>query len=252
VKNSIKRILYYFGYEIRRIPGDLGQNRISTDLGQDPFQDMRKLAASPFRPVIFDVGANVGQSVNLFCRHFDQLIIHAFEPSLDTFRELQQQTAGVPDLHLNNFALGSRIESRVLIENVHSGMSSFLEPSVESWGKVKERCQVEVRTLDDYCAEQGLTHIDVLKLDTQGFDLEVIRGSQELIEQQGIHLLYMEMTFSDMYKGLPRLDEIYRLLSDHGFFLVSFYSFYYQHDRASWTDALFVNPEYQQSNNGLR
>src|SRR5207253_4668851 len=98
----------------------------------------------------------------------------------------------------------------------------------------------EVRTIDSYCAERGITIIDILKSDTQGFDLEVIKGAARLLEQRRIQLIYMEITFSDMYKGLPRFDEIYGFLADRGFALVSFYDFYYQHGRAGWTDALFV------------
>ncbi len=236
IKKSIKRILSYLGYEVRRIPDGIGR---------DPFRDMRKLTASPLRPVIFDVGANVGQSIHLFRRYFNQPIIHAFEPSPDTFRELQRQTAGIPDLHLNNVALGSRSEPRVLIENTFSVMSSLLEPSIDCWGELKERREVDVWTLDDYCAKQSVTSIDILKSDTQGFDLEVIKGAQQLIEERLIHLLYMEIIFSDMYKGLPRLDETYGFLADREFSLVSFYTFYYQHDRAAWTDALFVNAGYK-------
>jgi hypothetical protein len=44
-----------------------------------------------------------------------------------------------------------------------------------------------------------------------------------------------------MYKGLPRFDEIYAFLADRRFALVSSYDFYYQHGRAGWTDALFIN-----------
>lgn len=49
---------------------------------------------------------------------------------------------------------------------------------------------------------------------------------------------------SRLYIGLPRLAQVYGFMADHGFRLVSFYRFYYQHDRAAWTDALFVDPDY--------
>lgn len=123
-------------------------------------------------------------------------------------------------------------------------MSSILEPSADCWGEIKARVQVELRTLDAYCTEHRITHIDILKVDTQGFDLEVIKGARELLKLRRIRMIYMEITFSDMYKGLPRLDEIYGFLASQGFSLVSFYAFHYQHDRAGWTDALFINPHY--------
>jgi hypothetical protein len=132
-----------------------------------------------------------------------------------------------------------------LIGNEYSEMSSLLEPSIDCWGTIKETRRVAVRTLDDYCAKQGVTHIDILKSDTQGFDLEVMKGVAQLLMRRRIHLVYMEIIFSDMYKGLPRLDQIYGFMADHGLRLVAFYKFYCQHDRAAWTDALFVDPEYE-------
>src|ERR1700693_2130382 len=136
-------------------------------------------------------------------------------------------------------ALGSKTGEMDFIANEFSPMSSLLAPSFDCWGSIKETHKVTVKTLDDYCTEQGITNIDILKSDTQGFDLEVLKGAEKLFKGQRVHLVYMEIIFSDMYKGLPRLDEIYAFMADHGFHLVSFYEFFYQHDRAGWTDALF-------------
>ena len=97
-----------------------------------------------------------------------------------------------------------------------------------------------VTTIDDYCTTRGIDRIDILKSDTQGFDLDVIKGARRMIERRAIGLIFMEITFSDMYKGSPRFDEIYAYLADRRFALVSFYDFYYQHGRAGWTDALFI------------
>jgi len=223
------------GYEVRRISGDVGQNA---------FRDMQRLTKTSRRPVIIDAGANVGQSISQFRSHLDHPIIHAFEPSF-AFSELQRRTSGIPDLHLNNFALGSKSGEMDLIENEYSTMSSLLEPSIDCFGRTKETRNVAVRTLDDYCGKHSVTRIDILKSDTQGFDLEVIKGASQLLMRRRIHLVYMEIIFSDMYKGLPRLEKNYGFMAEHGFRLVSFYRFYYQHDRAAWTDALFVDPEYQ-------
>jgi FkbM family methyltransferase len=240
IKAYIRRLLSAMGYEIRRI---------SNDVGQDPFRDMRRLAGRSCCPVVMDVGANVGQSISRFRSTFDKPVIHAFEPGHNTFSELQRRTAGIPDLHLNNFALGSESGAMEFIENTSSDMSSFLEPGIDCWGAVKERVQVKLRTLDDYCAERGVGHIDILKSDTQGFDLEVMKGAKQLLMLRRIRLVYMEITFSDMYKRLPRLDEIWAFMADHGFSLVSFYKVTYQHDRAGWTDVLFINSHYDSPSN---
>ena len=126
-------------------------------------------------------------------------------------------------------------------------MSSFLEPGVECGGIITRRPQVEVKTVDSYCVENGISCIDILKSDTQEFYLQVLKGARHLLMGQRIHLVYMEITFCEMYKDAPKLDEIYGFLMDQGFSLVSFYKFYYQHGRAGWTDALFINPKFARS-----
>lgn len=224
-----KTVLRTLGIDIRFIP----------DLGFDAYDDMRKIVGND-RPVIFDVGANRGQTIERIRKTFGRPVIHAFEPGRDTFAELERRTRGTPDLHLNRLALGQRAESRTFFDTDPPDMSSLLEQSVDAWGKIKDTYPVQLTTADDYCAAQGIERIDILKSDTQGFDLDVLKGAHGMIDRRAIKLILMEITFSDMYKGSPRFDEIYSWLTDRRFALVSFYDFYYQHGRAGWTDALFV------------
>jgi FkbM family methyltransferase len=200
---------------------------------------MHKLAGTA-SPLVFDVGANRGQSIERFRRRFEQPLIHAFEPGREAFAELQRRYAATPGIILNNTALGAQPESRTFLDNDHDDMSSFLEPSVTAWGEITSRYPVDVITLDDYCESRGVDRIDILKIDTQGFDLQVLRGAQRMMRKAAIHMVFTEVIFSEMYKGLPRFDETYAFFADLGYTLVSFYDFYYQHDRASWTDALFI------------
>lgn len=231
-------MLHRLGYDLRRIPPDW------TGLGQDPFRDMRELTVAPQQPVLFDVGANVGQTIELFRQRFERPIIHAFEPSPEAFAQLQHWSAGMPDLHLNNFALGSCSETRPFIENTETVMGSFLEPGSITWGEVTCTRLVDVSTVDDYCADRGIARINVLKTDTQGFDLEVLKGAAGMIRQRAIELVLIEITFSDVYVGQPGLDEIWGFMTGHGFALVTFYPFQYLRQKAHWTDALFVHPNF--------
>src|SRR5437867_12180881 len=100
-KGMIRDLLSNLGYGIHKLsrnPLELGRR---LPPGYDPFRDMRRLLGPTPRPVIFDVGANWGQSIETFLRHFERPIIHAFEPGTDAFRELQRRFSRVPDLRLN-------------------------------------------------------------------------------------------------------------------------------------------------------
>ncbi len=244
IRSLVKRALLKRGYRVTRVSGE-------TNLGWDPFDDMAELTLAGDRPVVFDVGANLGQSIRRFRRKFSRPVVHSFEPSPATFKVLQANTAGISDLFLNNVALGSGCERKVFIENEFPDMSSFLEPGKDAWGTVVGRQEIDVDTVDDYCGRRGIPSIHILKSDTQGFDLEVLKGASGMLDRHRIHLIYMEIIFSRMYKDLPPFDEIYRFLSDHSMHLVAFYAMAYQNNRAGWADALFVDPEYRLGSNSL-
>jgi FkbM family methyltransferase len=239
VKLHIKKALLHLGYEVRRIRPE--------QIGHDPFKDMQRLVDSK-APVLFDVGANRGQSVAAFREYFPSSNVHAFEPSPSTFELLKAQINGAPNIHLSNIALGANCERKVLIENSQDTVSSLLPPGKEfRWGSVKSRTEVDVRSIDTYCEAAGITRIDILKSDTQGFDYEVLKGGLGMLQRHRIHMIYVELNFLDLYVGMPRFEEMYRFLKELGFDLVSFYNITWQESRLGWLDGLFIDPQWQKA-----
>jgi FkbM family methyltransferase len=228
LKTALKRALLQCGYSVQRVP----------ILGHDPFTDMRRFTSTT-RPLVFDVGANTGQSVIEFREHFESSEIHSFEPGEKSFEELQSRTQGMGNLHLVQCAMGARRESKTFIETKSSDYSSFFEPSAEVPTPVTGRRELALDTIDDYCKRAGIQHIDIFKSDTQGYDLEVLRGASEMLSGKRINLVYIEVIFSKMYLGAPRFDEIYAFLAEHGMALVAFYDMHYNQDLLSWTNVLF-------------
>jgi FkbM family methyltransferase len=242
LKKGINAVLRRFGYQLQRVGGE------PATFGVDPMHDMCVLNTAGDQPVIFDVGANVGQSIENFRRQFLAPVIHSFEPSPQAFAELRRRASGLPDVILNNLALGARPGNATFFESeAGTPMSSLLQPGTECWGGggVRETLQVQVTSVDEYCHQRGIKLIDILKIDTQGYDFEVIKGAETMIRNRAIHLIHMEIIFCDMYKGLPRMDEIYAFLADRGFVLVTFYPFCYWGNKASWTEGLFMHPGFQ-------
>jgi FkbM family methyltransferase len=234
-RSLLKRFLLSMGYVLRRA---------SSDFGKDPFLDLERLVANR-SPTIIDAGANVGQSIFDFRRVFRKPHIHAFEPGRESFAELQRRTIGLPDLYLNNCGLGSQPGLVKFMVNSQSDMSSFLEPSDDCWGTITERRDTLIKTLDEYCAEHGVPRVDILKSDTQGFDLEVMKGAKELLSRNGVHMILVEVTLWGLYQGTPTIGEIHDFLAQYGFNLDCCYQFHYHHPKTAWTDALFVNPTWR-------
>ena len=233
-----QRGLHAVGLEVSRYRPD---DEVVTPMGVNALQDIRTLLASVPFPTVFDVGANVGQSVTAFRELLPCSILHSFEPGPTAFRQLEANTLGLENVQLVNAGVGSVTGTQLLIENDHSDMSSLLRPAEAAWGSIVGETEVAITTLDDYCRAAGVDRIDLLKIDTQGYELEVLRGAASLMDAERIRLVYMEVTFSDMYEGLPSFDVLYRLLLDHGFGLVALYNFVMQPSLvAAWCDALFA------------
>ena len=223
-------IAHSLGYDIVR----------RRDLGNDPFRDIKSLLTTP-SPLIFDIGANKGQTTTRFKRVLPACNVHAFEPSPTTFAELQNNVSDKPGVQLWNCALGSSPSRLTFLENSRPRMSSFLPLSRMGGGVIERETEVDVDTVDNFAKQHSIEFIDILKSDTQGYDLEVLKGANDMLENNRIGMIYFEIIFSDMYKNLPRFDEIYAYLTDRGYKLVTFYRFHYQERLAGWTDALFIS-----------
>jgi FkbM family methyltransferase len=245
LKKLTKDTLFKLGYRLTHInaPG----------IGVDPFSDFQRCLGPTERPTIFDVGANAGQSIEWFKRVWPAGILHSFEPSPTTFESLKANTSLYNDVHLNNVALGKEPAKMELLESTDSSMSSLLEPGKYAWGTLKGKTEIDVITIDDYCATHAIGQIDILKIDTQGYEYEVLQGAARMFQRNGIKLIFLEIIFSEQYKNIVPADETIGLLRRAGFQLITIYDQFYQDDVLSWTDALFRNPHpIEESRHGQR
>lgn len=235
IKDVIRNLSHRIGYDIARYSPAMP--------GRNPFIDMSHYVNINDPLLIFDVGANVGQSVLTLKEKFPASTVYSFEPSPTTFKTLEQNVNHLNKVKLWNCGLGSASGVQTFLVNTYPDMSSFLKPGESAWGKVESEISVDVKTVDSVCEEVGIDKIDILKCDTQGYEMEVFRGASQMLQENRISLLYFEVTFSNMYEGAPGFDQLFQYLTQHNFSLVSMYDFHYQNGLASWTDVLFVNDE---------
>lgn len=196
-------------------------------IGVSPFADMQRLLEGERMVTILDVGANEGQSVARFLEAFPSSFVHSFEPGPETCRKLSTRFAGVPGVRIWNRGVGASNSTLKFYESDQSDMSSFLAPAPAGWGTIINTRDVEVCSLDWFAADQRLKFIHILKSDTQGFELEVLRGASQLMTDGRIGIVYLELILSDMYKGQPSFREVIEYLQGMDFALVSFYDPHY-------------------------
>lgn len=168
--------------------------------GLDLSYDLR-MALPGFSPeVIFDVGANEGESALWWHQRFPKAIIHCFEPVPSTFEILQSNTSTIPQIRNHLFALSSKeSQSQMVLEG--SSKMHYLDTSPNKYGSDAIKIPVSVLTLDKFCHSHQIPHIHLLKIDTEGNDLEVLKGAQGLIQRHAIDVLQVE---AGMYTGNTR------------------------------------------------
>ena len=216
MKTLIKKLVNLLGYEVMKI-----KTADAPDL-----DDLTKLLITKSEPVIFDVGANKGQSITRYKKLFQNPIIHSFEPNIDEVNILKQKYINDKDLYLNNVAVGDKKGNLEFNINAQTGHSSFrnLIPNT-TWIKKRsntikiddknyttKKVNAEIITLDDYVNEKNLTNIDILKIDTQGFEDKVLVGAQNLLKNNRIKLIQLELIFSEIYENPLNIYDVEKTL----------------------------------------
>lgn len=238
MKAIIQKILGRYGYRI------VNFRKTESSPGKSHLLDIARILQHIQSPMIFDVGANRGQSAIQFNEFFRKPTIHSFEPTPSTFDVLKKKCTELANAKPWNFAVGSEKGMLKLHENTFSEMNSLLPKTKLAWGEELSQIQVEVITLDEFAAEQGIEFIHLLKSDTQGFDMEVFKGAKDLMMKDKIGLLFFEVTFVELYENLPKLGELFTLLESNRFKLIGIYDHNYIDGKLGWCDLLFVNNKF--------
>jgi FkbM family methyltransferase len=145
---------------------------------RDGFPDLEMIRLSR-GDVVIDVGAYVGDFSEAVLAHQTWVKIHAFEPLPKAFYILQTKLVPFGGIELRNVALGrAKGESDFFVSKFPKA-SSFLNygPIMDSWGgnfSTEEVLRVPILTLSDYLREQKIGRVRLLKLDVQGYELEVL------------------------------------------------------------------------------
>jgi FkbM family methyltransferase len=248
-KSQIHRALHAAGWQaLRRADGSL-DIRPLVRLGSDHIRDARYILDDSVQTV-FDVGANAGQTALRFAPAFPRATIYSFEPDPDTFRRLEAAVAHLPAVRPFNAALGRSSGEARLFRFASDETNSLLpkaqgaESYVADAGYLRETgsVAVAVTTLDRVCEELRLAKIDLLKLDTQGYELEILHGAQRLLESGSIGLIYTELCFVRYYENQPLFQDVYSFLYERGYRLVGLYeSGFLTHCYQVGGNALFVH-----------
>jgi FkbM family methyltransferase len=189
---------------------------------------LRELAAHlPDELVVVDVGCRWG-----FAQHWDALRPHVrligFDADEAEVARLREEFAGRPEMRFYARTLGAKGGRATLIRTHEASGTSLFRPDhshlthlpdIEE-ARISGESTVEVSTLDDVMGGQGLHRIDALKLDTQGSELDILRGSIESLGDA--RHLEVEVAVNELFEGAPLFGEVDAFLRARGFALWRF------------------------------
>lgn len=235
MKKNIKKIVEKIGYRVTKISKYPLQN-------DNPFMAIRNNFKEK-DAVFFDIGVNQGQTIKKMKSLFPLVQIYGFEPNKKCFKFLTENVK-TDNVFFYNKAVGSSNSVLEFNEYSWSAISSLLKRAYTS-AKILETYEVEVITIDSFCKKKGISYINLLKTDTEGYELEVLKGASDMMDENKIQFVLVETFFNENFIGQSSFGDIYNYLLSKNFGLVRFYDFENTAEGlANRSDALFCNKLY--------
>lgn len=232
-KKRVKHLLEYItGSEIERI-GSKSFAIINKERREEAWFSYHAQLSSIIEKLnidlVIDAGANVGQFAQLL-RSFYSGDILSFEPVAIVFEDLAEAASTDPNWHVYKLALGSHDSIQTINVSDSSVFSSLLRTNdycIEHFGdraQGKREEVVSVRRLDDVLEATGRDIENkriFLKMDTQGYDLEVYKGLGSKLGN--VFAIQSEVSLISLYKGMPHWTEIISTYEKSGFAVVGMF-----------------------------
>jgi len=237
IKIIINRALNLSGYELRKI-----QKR-------DAFLEQKELVNNLGAPVIFDVGACIGEVVSKYRKLFPRASIYPFEPFPDSFRIIQEKFKDCDLVKPRQIAFSERAGRASFFVNPDKSCNSLFSPESNKTKYVFgiegaiTTIDVNLMTIDQFCKNESIPEINILKLDVEGAELMVLRGAIEMLSRHLIGIIYTEIMFVPHYKGGALFHDLCEFLADFGYTLFNFYEIKSAaNGQLRWGNAIFVSP----------
>ncbi len=172
--------------------------------------------------VVFDVGANFGIYSLAALASRPDAIVHAFEPTPEIAQRLRETASlnGLDNLTVHQFAVSNYCGEAVLHRlrgelGTNEGMNYVSADNTAEEGAPGE--SVQTVSIDEFCRQNSVRQIDLLKLDVQGHEFPVLQGAESLIRLGQIQTVFMELNWAGQGEADCPATQSIRLLEQAGF-----------------------------------
>ena len=214
---------------------------------EEIYSIVAKLIHTP-NPVIIDGGAHLGDTTEKLQVLLPSSQFHCFEPDPLVSAMFIQKFAGDTKISLIQAALGDAVGKVKFQINASRPCNSILPiaealpPKLKPLFEPLEQIEVNVTTIDEYCRQHGISQVDCIKLDLQGYDYLALKGAKNTL--QTTQVVLVEVWFKEIYQGAHGFLDIHNLMVAHGFSLYTLCGVHYgEQDELIWADAIFVRSQ---------
>jgi FkbM family methyltransferase len=207
-----------------------------------------RLAENTSNIFIVDVGANDGWFARVAFRFAPEAAVLSFEPLKSQIPYLHRMKATFKNFDYRTCAIGEDVSEVEIHEYATSGLSSLLRLDkgrylyeAQSYKTdVVSEYTVKCVSLDSFCGDlqRRAQKINILKIDTQGYELNVLRGARQLIGMGFFEFIVIEVLTVRKYVGAPLFDEIVAFLAVANYRLCDVYPSY--REKNGWLTELDV------------
>jgi FkbM family methyltransferase len=197
-----------------------------------------------------------GETTNRLMSALPQVRFIGFEPDAEEYKKLKENAAA--RFTYINAAVGARNERRRFYVTRNPGCSSLLQPNQAFYSRFKDcgpevavvyEQEIETVALDSCLPAEGINTVDILDLDTQGSELDILRGAQSLLSKTTV-AVKSEVEFSPLYLEQSLFADVDSFLRSIGFMLFDLSRIHCRRDQFPsnaltrgqllWGDALYL------------
>ncbi len=178
--------------------------------------------------VMIDVGSHKGEYISSLKKHFNFEKVYGFEPNKDVFKILYKNFSS-NNTQLYNVGISNKSGEIVFNKNIDSTSSSINNLNEKSKyykkkffflnflnsKKITSQVVIKVLRLDEFIISNNINKIDLLKIDTEGFEYNVIKSLGSKI--YNVKLVHFEHHFDDMIIKNYKISDIHNYLIENGF-----------------------------------
>ena len=215
------------------------------------------------KPIIFDVGANNGKSLKEFKEYWPEAKVHCFEPQHSCWENLQNSAKQYEDnsVFINKVAAGEKDSkfNDFYTHDISDEISGFYPVNLQSKDSLSikdakkeelfekysdsfnHKSSVPMIRLENYLLANKIESINILKIDTQGYEPKVLTGLGQMISK--VDVVLSELMLFDYYEKKLSFSDLEKFLLPAGFSLndISHISKNPMNGRTDWVDVIYVN-----------